>query len=245
MSSFGKIKTKILGKLSESYSSENKSEMKQILKTIKENKDFKELYLFYEEIENLELGQQDSAQLYVETVEPLLIKKTQSIKNICESLSKTLADVECEKNELYECLDVLSEESNLNNLDQKITAKKKLIDHLKLKKAIKKSEAESFTVNESLLYGVLANNFNVLYNNTLNEEQKNELKNILSLSTEELENNVPTLKEDILSRVTTMLNESSDNDLTNKLNSVVSEVKQMETSKYNYFRLKQLKDGLD
>ena len=58
MNSFGKIKSKILHKLGESYVSGNKSEMKSILKTIKENKDFKEMYLFYEEIENkhIEIG---------------------------------------------------------------------------------------------------------------------------------------------------------------------------------------------
>lgn len=52
MSKIGVLKTKILKKLTESYSNQNKSEMKDILKTIKENKDFKELYLFYEEIED-------------------------------------------------------------------------------------------------------------------------------------------------------------------------------------------------
>ena len=49
---FGAIKTKILNKLTESYASENKAEIKDILTTIKEDKHFKEMYLFYEEIEN-------------------------------------------------------------------------------------------------------------------------------------------------------------------------------------------------
>ena len=49
MNKIGVLKTKILKKLTESYSSQNKSEMKDILKTIKENKDFKELYLCQKE----------------------------------------------------------------------------------------------------------------------------------------------------------------------------------------------------
>ena len=46
MNKFGVIKTKLLNKLTESYAKENKAEIKNILTTIKENKDFKEMYLF-------------------------------------------------------------------------------------------------------------------------------------------------------------------------------------------------------
>ena len=52
MNKFGELKNKMLTKLTESYTKENKTEVKDILKTIKENKDFKEMYLFYEEIES-------------------------------------------------------------------------------------------------------------------------------------------------------------------------------------------------
>ena len=41
MNKFGVIKTKMLTKLTESYTKENKTEIKNILTTIKENKDFK------------------------------------------------------------------------------------------------------------------------------------------------------------------------------------------------------------
>jgi len=44
MNGFGKIKTKILKKLVESYSSDNKNDVKDIIKTLKSNKEFKELY---------------------------------------------------------------------------------------------------------------------------------------------------------------------------------------------------------
>jgi hypothetical protein len=65
------------------------------------------------------------------------------------------------------------------------------------------------------------------------------------MSDEDLNGSVSDLKETVLSKVNNILNEESDTDLTSKLNSVVSEVNSMETSKYNYYRLKQLKDGLD
>ena len=66
MNKFGELKNKMLTKLTESYTKENKTEVKDILKTIKENKDFKEMYLFYEEIENKYIEDKETAKLYVE-----------------------------------------------------------------------------------------------------------------------------------------------------------------------------------
>ena len=43
MNKFGELKSKMLTKLTESYSKENKKEVKNILNTIKENKAFKEM----------------------------------------------------------------------------------------------------------------------------------------------------------------------------------------------------------
>lgn len=245
MNSFGKIKSKILYKLGESYASGNKSDMKSILKTIKENKDFKELYLFYEEIENMELTYPDSAQLYVETVEPLLIERAESVKKLCQELSTKIGDVDYEKSEIYECLDVISQKPNLNNLDQKVVAKKKLIDHLKTKKQITESKDSTYTANENLLHAVLANNFNVLYNNTLDEQSKEKLKNILSLNNDDLSVKVKELSENVLSKVDSLLNESTEKELTEKLTKVKGEIQGMSPTKYNYYRLTQLENGLN
>jgi hypothetical protein len=91
----------------------------------------------------------------------------------------------------------------------------------------------------------LANNFNVLYSNTLSESQKEELKNILSISYDDLITKSNELQESIINQVSTLLSESNDTDLTTKLNKVKDEVTQMTTSKYNYYRLTELKNGLN
>lgn len=244
MKKFGVLKSKILKKLTESYAKGNKDEMKDLLLFLKENKDFKELYLFYEEIENMELSYPDSAQLYVETIEPLLIEKSQLVKNAYDKISRYVDNVEFEKNELYECLDVLSEQSNLSNVDKKIVAKKKLIEHLKTKKESKKVTTSTYTENEKMLHTVLANNFNVLYNNTLSENEKQELKNIIEMTEEDVNKKTSELKENILSKVSKMINESNDQDFLSKLNTVKEEVSKTSSSKYNYFKLKELESEL-
>ena len=244
MNKFGILKTKILKKLTESYSNKNKGEVKDILNTIKENKDFKEMYLFYEEIENKYFDDKEIAKLYVEEIQSVLKDKSDKIASFTKNLNTKLKDVEINENELYSNLDLLVQEENLSNVDKKIIAKKKLVEHLTTKKEIVKKEETQLVENENLLYAVLANNFNVLYNNSLNESQKKELQGILSLTDEDLEVKISDLKESILGQVGSILSESKDNDLTGKLTKVKDEVNEMKPSKFNYYRLVQLKNGL-
>lgn len=245
MNSFGKIKTKILGKLTESYSSKNKTEMKKILKTIKENEDFKDMYLFYEEVENKYFDDKDVAKLFVEELSSVLKVKSKKIKDFCKSLNETLKDVDVQDNDLYSVLDQLSEEDTLNNLDKKVIAKKKLYEHLITKKEIKESDKVLHTQNENLLHAVLVNNFNVLYNNNLSEEQKQTLKDILSIPTNDLESKTNELKESLIKKIESLLMESSDEEMKSKLSNVKDEVNSKKSSRINYYRLVELKNGLD
>ena len=245
MKKFGVIKTKLLSKLTESYANENKAEIKDILTTIKENKDFKEMYLFYEEIENKYIDDKETAQLYVEGIASILKQQMEEISNFCTSLNKIINVESINENEIYNSLDILIENDSLSNIENKVKAKKKLVEHLITKKEIKESKDSTLIPNENLLNAVLANNFNALYSNTLSESQKDELKNILSIPYDEIITKTTELKESIVNQVSTLLSESNDTDLSNKLNAVKDEVTQMFPSRYNYYRLNELKNGLN
>ena len=248
MNKFGELKTKMLTKLTESYTKENKTEVKDILKTIKENKDFKEMYLFYEEIENKYIEDKETAKLYVEGLNTYFSQPMGNWNNLnvfCESLHNKLGDIEIETNELYESLDMLSEKDSLSNIEKKVIAKKKLVEHLTTKKKITESKDTTLVPNETLLNAVLTNNFNVLYSNTLSESEKEELKNILSISYDDLIVKSNELHESILEKVSTLMTESNDVDLTSRLKAVRDEVSQMSPSRYNYYRLTELKNGLN
>jgi len=140
---------------------------------------------------------------------------------------------------------MLSEKDSLSNIEKKVIAKKKLVEHLTTKKETKEVEDTTLVENVTLLQAVLANNFNVLYSNTLSEEQKDELKDILSISYDDLISKSNELQESIIDKATKLLSESSDLEFQTKLNKVVDEVKKMAPSKYNYYRLKELKNGLN
>ena len=248
MKKFGIIKTKLLSKLTESYANENKAEIKDILTTIKENKDFKEMYLFYEEIESKTISDKETAKLYVEGLSTYFSQPIGNWNNLnifCESLNKKLGNEEVITNELYGSLDILSEKDSLSNIEKKVIAKKKLVEHLTTKKEITESKETTLVPNETLLNAVLANNFNALYSNTLSESQKEELKNILSISYDDLITKSNELAESVIKQVSTLLSESNDTDLSNKLKAVKDEVSQMSPSRYNYYRLNELKNGLN
>ena len=245
MNKFGTIKSKLLIKLIESYANENKAEIKDILTTIKENKDFKEMYLFYEEIENKYIDDKETAQLFVEGVINILKQQVGDLSNFCTSLNKMINVESINENEVYNSLDVLTENDSLSNIEKKVKAKKKLVEHLTTKKEIKESKDSTLIPNENLLNAVLTNNFNVLYSNTLSEQQKEELKNILSLSQEELLTKTTELKESIINQVSTLISESNETDLSTKLMKVKDEVNEMFPSKLNYYRLTELKNGLN
>jgi hypothetical protein len=248
MNKFGIVKSKLLSKLTESYTNENKVEIKDILTTIKENKDFKEMYLFYEEIENKYIEDKETAKLYVEGLNTYFSQPIGNWNNLnmfCESLNNRLGDVNITTNELYESLDTLSEKDTLSNIEKKVIAKQKLVQHFTTKKEINESKETTLVPKESLLNTVLANNFNVLYSNTLSESQKEELKNILSISYDDLISKSNELAESVINRVSTLLSESNDVDLSNRLKAVKDEVTQMSPSRYNYYRLNELKNGLN
>jgi hypothetical protein len=245
MNKFGIIKSKLLTKLTESYANENKAEIKDILTTIKENKDFKEMYLFYEEIENKYIDDKETAQLFVEGVINILKQQMGELSNFCTSLNKMINVESINENEIYNSLDVLTENDSLSNIEKKVKAKKKLVEHLTTKKEIKESKDSTLIPNENLLNAVLTNNFNVLYSNTLSEQQKEELKNILSLSHEDVLTKTTELKESIINQVSTLISESNETDLSTKLKKVKDEVNEMFPSKLNYYRLTELKNGLN
>jgi hypothetical protein len=245
MNKFGVIKTKLLNKLTESYAKENKAEIKNILTTIKENKDFKEMYLFYEEIENKYIDDKETAKLYVEGVIGILKQQMDDLTIFCTSLNKMINVEQINENEIYNSLDILIEKDSLSNIEKKVKAKKKLVEHLTTKKEIKESKDSTLVPNENLLNAVLTNNFNALYSNTLSETEKGELKNILSIPYDEIVDKTGELKESIINQVSTLLSESNDTDLSIKLKAVKDEVTQMYPSRYNYYRLNELKNGLN
>ncbi len=243
MTKFGTLKTKILHCLTEAYTAGNKKEVKEILQSIKENKEFKELYLFYEEVENMYLDDKELAKLYVENVEKLLMEKTKRVSKYSKSLDKKLKSENLVEVDLYKNLDLLAEEDTLKTVDKKMLGKKKLVEHLTTKKELTESTSE-FTNNEGLLLVVLSSEFNGKFGDSLSEGEKEELQKLLTIPNDQLVNEFNTLKEQVDEKMNCMLTEEQDEVVKGKLKESLTEAKALPPTKYNYYKLQQLKNGL-
>lgn len=240
MNTFGTTKSKLLKKLTESYISKNKTEIKEILNVINSDKEFRDLYLFYEDIENKYINDPDTAKLYVEELGNMLKNKKTLVEGTCKLLEGKLDDITIEENKIYDALDQLLDIDSLKNIEKKVIAKKKIVEVVTTEKKKDVNESTEFTKNESLLHTVMANNFNAYYEEVLSEEEQIEFKTILSMSKEDLEKEVTTIKETILSKIDGLLNESSDDTLKTKLSDVKKQVNGEGTTKYSYYKLKNL-----
>jgi hypothetical protein len=244
MNRFGTIKTKALEKISEAYINGKKDEIKNILMLIKEDKNFVDLYLFYEEIENKYIEDKGDAELFIEGIIPILKDKKVKTNKFCKELDKKIGDVSITENSIYLFLDKISENDTLKNAYTKINAKKKLVEHLMTKKESLELQETTFSKNENLLHAVLANNFNVLYNNTLNENEKKQLTEILSISEKDLKTNFSVLQEEVNAKVDKMISEEKNDELKIRLVNVIAEARVLKPTKLNYYKLQQLKNGL-
>jgi len=243
MTKFGELKIKILHNLTEAYIIGDKKRVKELLTILKENNDFRELYLFYEEIEKINLDDKEVAKVYVENVEKLLKEKTKKVSKYCKLIDKKLNGENLTEVEVYKILDLLIEEDTLKNIDKKVLGRQKLVEFLTTKKDLVESTNE-YTNNEHLLQFVLAEKFNNDFEKMLSEDEKTELSKILSMTTEDLVDGFNTLKEEVRSTLDDMVIVEADTGLKEKLRTTLTETGKMKVTKYNYYKLQQLKNGL-
>lgn len=245
MEKFGVFKTKVLANLTENYGNEQfNSSVKKYFNPIMEDEELKELYLFYESIESKTFNDRAMAEIYVNELSNHLKGKKKKLSNKLTQLVEGLNN-DVEINPIYEALDVLTENDNLSIIENKISAKQTLIEHFLLEKNQQDQEIiENYTNNEALLVTMLTNNFNYEYKDKLTEEEQTRLKTILCYSQEELSNEFNTIKENVLIDINQLISESNDNDLTNQLLEVKTEITGLSISKLNLVRIEELKSNL-
>jgi len=242
MATFGNIKNKILVKLTESYGKKNfKNNLNTYFKPITKNDTLKEMYSLYEELEGKTFEDKDTATLYVEELSKVLKERHIEVSEVLDQMNESLSNTHVESNELYEALDRLSTEDKLGNISEKVIAKKFLVKHLTTSKVSDSLKVES-GVNESLLNSVLTNNFNVSFDKTLSEEDKTRLKDILSISNEDLNTKFGELTENIKEKLDSIV--ESDAEFKTKSIEVKTEINEMSQSKYNLYRLEELLSNL-
>lgn len=244
MNTFGQIKSNIESLLSESYGKPSfKNHMKSFKKNILENKKLAEAYYLYDELSKKKGMNKDILDDYVnesfDTLKSILKSQESKLKEVNMWVSENLTN---SVDNSYSDIDTVIYNTSVKNLEKVLESKNR----------IKKTLGESVkpkTVNEtvnlplSTMLKISTNTFNKEYKN-ISEEEKNELKQLLSLDKKQLIEEIEKSKSVVIEKLTTKLNESTDDELTEKVNQTISKINESEISLVSLYKLRQLETGL-
>lgn len=245
MATFGEIKTKIEETFINLY---GKKEFKyfsnQFRTIVLENKDIAELYYIYDDLMQNKGMSVDLVNDYVnESVEysQILVENNSKILSKVNSWINAI-DLHSNSNNKYETIDTVIYNKSIKNLESILESKKQISKILTTPKK-EKIVSESINLPLETMIKVANSKLNEEISN-LSETEKNEIKEIVSLSKDELGLRMERLKESIVGNLKTKLNESDEKDLKNTIQKTVDKIQNSPVDFYNYYKLKQLQQGL-
>lgn len=212
MINFGKYKDAGVSILIENYRNKDKfkSLVKEFYSILNNSEILRENYILYNKIENVNLD------------EPELIKEF--IDETLNSIKDNLEYCGCSEKKLKEFIDRNNGTIKENLIDDIInTPKFKIKERIELKKRLienvsNRPKKEKIEVNLplSVYSSVLVEKFNEKYKD-LNEEDKSIIKAVLDKDYEKLKESYNNLKQTTLNKIDTLIEESEDTLLINKL----------------------------
>ena len=200
---------------------------------MKYSKVLREFFTLYNEIEGKHFDNKDKSRDYINEAIDFLKENKSKLKKVTPILDKIILDRKelCKKdpNKIYENIDNIVFNNSINNLDTISDSKNFLIENsLKTKKVVNKIK------NPKILSHVISKNYGDTYTKSLTENEQN----ILNVEF----NNV---KDITLNKINNLLKESNDDNLSAKLVEVKNEIRQLNTSKKSYIRVRGLLEDLN
>ena len=242
MNSFGKIKTKLEEASVVSYKNNQFDKfMIAFKKLVLENRDICELYYIYEDLSSNKGIDKDIVDEYInENIEysKLLVSENEEMLDL---LTYWLDKIVESSDNRYNDIDTLIYNDSIKNLE-KVLESKKQIKNVLIKESVKEDTKPTVNVPISTMVkmyeSTLKNNF------VLNEEEIKEISSLKSLSKEEINNELNTLKESVVSKLKGTLTESKDGDLNSTIQDTINKVMNTNPDHYNLYKLRKLNSGL-
>jgi succinate dehydrogenase flavin-adding protein (antitoxin of CptAB toxin-antitoxin module) len=237
---FGILKTKIENVLLESYKNDSfKQELKTFKKLVLENKNINRLYYIYDDLStNKGLSNEvandyinEMVTLYENTVNKIIPSDLKKVTDWANNSSVV------ENN--YEVIDNLLSNKVLN-LESKIQSKKIISETITKTPVIEK---EVVKVPLSTMV-TMANKTISNYIDNLNESEKKEFNELLSVDDSELEPKYSTIKENVVEKLETMYNQNSEKSTRQAITETIEKISTEKYDKLNYYKLKNLHDNL-
>lgn len=244
MNKFGQIKSNIESLMTESYGKPSfKTHMKSFKKNILENKSIAEAYFLYDELSKNKGLSKDIVDDYVnesiETIKNIVSNNSDKINEInmwvSENVTKTIENC-------YNDIDSVVYNTTVKNLE-KVLESKNRIKNTVIKSPIQKEVTESLNIPLSSMLKIATNTFNREFGN-ISEEEKQELKSLLSLDKKSLTEEIEKSKTNVIDKLQVTLNESEDSELSEKVQKTIEKINESEISLVSLYKLKQLEQGL-
>jgi hypothetical protein len=229
----GKLKTYFEKKFVETY--QNEKEFKKVLKEFNEkvlkNKSVSRIYNLYDELTTPQ-GLKESESLdYIN--EGLRIINNEIRKQKLSSVSKEINE------NFYEEIDMLIYNNNLA-LSEIVKLKKEVSKVLSTKKPQIK---ESIKIPVSSMVKI-ANQTLKNFIETLDENSKKELFDVLKEDKKSLETSYNEIKENTVSKLLTIKENEKDNNTITRIEETINKIKTEEFSQLNYFKIKKLNETI-
>ena len=244
MNSFGVLKTKIEKLLEKSYGRpEFKDNLKGFKKHILKNKSLSEAYHLYDELSSNKGLNESIVDEYISESFDYLKDIIDTNKKKIEELSEWINDLLKEDvGNNYKDIDKQIYTKNVvNNLESLLESKQRIRKSLLTKKVTNESKSIDLPISSMLK---IANKTLNKELQTLSEEEKRELNFYTKLKGKNLVEEIEKTKESVLKKLKTNLNESTDSDLTEKIQKTIDKINESEKSLISLYKLKQLEKGL-
>ena len=244
MNKFGQIKSNIESLLTKSYGKNAfKTNIKSFKSHIIENEKLAEAYFLYDELSKKKGLSKDIVDDYVnecvETIKGILTTESTKLKEVNMWVSEGL---KTDSDNNYTNIDTVVYSTSIKNLEKVLECKNTIKKLLGETEEVTKV-TESVNIPLSSMLKIATNTFNREYGD-ISEEEKKELKNLLSLSKTELTEEITISKGVVLKKLTEKVNESNDEDLNNRVNETINRINESEISLTSLYKLKQLEHGL-
>lgn len=243
MKKFGQFKSNLDQLMVQSYGKDNfKTVMKEFKKNILSNKAISEMYFIYNDLSSEKGINKEIASEYVnESFEKLSNLISSNQKKIDELYQWVKTNLDGDVENEYSRIDFVVYENKITNLERILETKKEIKNLLAITK--KEKVQESVNIPLSSMLKIVTNTFNNEYSN-ISEEDKKELKSLLSLNKKQISEEIKSVKENVITKLTDKINESDDIELKEKIGNTIQRIQESESDLVSLYKLKQLEQGL-
>jgi len=244
MNKFGQIKSGIESLLTKSYGKPSfKTHMKSFKKNVLNNKKISEAYYLYNELSNKKGMSKDIVDDYVnesiETLKSIITSESKKIKEIDMWVSENLKE---NKDNHYSDIDIVVYNSSVKDLEKILESKNRIKNNIS-EVVVNKVVSESLNIPLSSMLKIATFTFNKEFSN-ISEEEKKELKDLLSLNKTQLSEEIDKSKLIVLNKLQSTLTESNDEDLKSKVEMTIQKINDSENTLSSLYKLRQLEQGL-